>query len=200
MVDKLTLSPRERDMAILRIGWLNQAPYEFEQHERIAKGLGFSADEIDRVTKGPRAEWNERDAALLQAAADLFENSVVSDETWKKVVLALQRRTDDGPGFHDRAVQSGVMGAQLPRRSTRRLLVTWPIVPERSGISNNNIAFQRQDVSGNATISTTITSKVSWIDVYIEGVYFASSPPYTFTWNSGTVANGGPNDFGYGLQ
>jgi len=83
MGDKLTVSPREREMVILRIGWLNQAPYEFEQHERIAKGLGFSAEDIDRITKGPQAGWDSHDTALLQAADDLFENSVVSDETWK---------------------------------------------------------------------------------------------------------------------
>ncbi len=85
MGDKLTIAPREREMVILRIGWLNQAPYEFEQHERIAKGLGFTADEIDRITKGPQAGWNEHDTALLQAVDDLFENSVISDETWAKL-------------------------------------------------------------------------------------------------------------------
>ena len=40
-------------------------------------------DEIDRIGKGPKAGWSRQDAALLQAADDLFENSVVSDETWK---------------------------------------------------------------------------------------------------------------------
>ncbi|HEY2487692.1 MAG TPA: carboxymuconolactone decarboxylase family protein [Candidatus Binataceae bacterium] len=78
-----TLSPREREIAILRIGWLNQAQYEWEQHVRIGKTSGLSDDDIDRITKGPQAGWNRNEAALLQAADDLFENSVVSDETWK---------------------------------------------------------------------------------------------------------------------
>jgi alkylhydroperoxidase family enzyme len=81
--EKQTLSPRDREFAILRIGWLNQSPYEFEQHKRISKGLGISDDEMDRITKGPKAGWNAHDAAILQAADDLFENSIVSDETWK---------------------------------------------------------------------------------------------------------------------
>jgi 4-carboxymuconolactone decarboxylase len=80
--DQQTLAPREREIAILRIGWLNQAPYEFEQHVRVGKAAGLSDDEIDRICKGPQAGWNRHDAALIQAADDLFENSVVSDETW----------------------------------------------------------------------------------------------------------------------
>lgn len=81
--DQQTLAAREREILILRIGWLNQAPYEWEQHVRIAKAVGVTDDEIERIGKGPTAGWNKNDAALIQAADDLFENSVVSDETWK---------------------------------------------------------------------------------------------------------------------
>jgi hypothetical protein len=45
---------------ILRIGWLNQAPYEWEQHVRIGKASGLTDDEIDRIGKGPKAGWNSR--------------------------------------------------------------------------------------------------------------------------------------------
>ena len=78
-----TVPAREREILILRIGWLNQAQYEWEQHVRIGKTAGLTDDEVDRITKGPKAGWNRHDAALIQAADDLFENSVVSDETWK---------------------------------------------------------------------------------------------------------------------
>ncbi len=74
---------REREILILRIGWLNQAQYEWEQHVRIGKAAGLTDDEVDRITEGPKAGWNRHDAALVQAADELFENSVVSDETWK---------------------------------------------------------------------------------------------------------------------
>ncbi|MGO9452179.1 MAG: carboxymuconolactone decarboxylase family protein [Candidatus Binataceae bacterium] len=81
--DNSTLTPRDREVAILRIGWLNQAQYEWEQHVRIGKAAGLTDADVDRITKGPQAGWDKHDAALLQAADDLFENSVVSDETWK---------------------------------------------------------------------------------------------------------------------
>jgi alkylhydroperoxidase family enzyme len=83
--DQSSVPARDREIMILRIGWLNQAPYEFEQHVRIGKAAGLSDDEIDRITKGPKAGWDRHEAALLQAADDLRERSVVSDETWKQL-------------------------------------------------------------------------------------------------------------------
>jgi 4-carboxymuconolactone decarboxylase len=80
-----SLPARDREILILRIGWLNQAAYEWEQHVRIGKAAGLSDDEIDRISKGPKAGWNKHDAALVQAADDLYENSVVSDEAWKQL-------------------------------------------------------------------------------------------------------------------
>ena len=79
---KQTLPPRERELLILRIGWLNQAEYEWAQHVEIAKRSGITQAEIERVKLGPAAGWSVHEAALLQAADDLFENSVVSDQTW----------------------------------------------------------------------------------------------------------------------
>ena len=83
ILSRQTLPAREREILILRIGWLNQAQYEWEQHVRIGKSAGLTDAEIDQITKGPTAGWDRDDAALVQAADDLFENSVVSDETWK---------------------------------------------------------------------------------------------------------------------
>lgn len=77
-----TLSARDREIAILRIGWLNQAQYEWEQHVRIGKAAGLTDADIDRITKGPKSFSDRHEAALMQAADDLFENSIVSDEAW----------------------------------------------------------------------------------------------------------------------
>ncbi|MGO9932151.1 MAG: carboxymuconolactone decarboxylase family protein [Steroidobacteraceae bacterium] len=88
---KQTLPVRERELLILRIGWLNQAEYEWAQHVEIAKREGLSEEEIERVKRGPLAGWDGRDAALLQAVDDLYEDSVVSDSTW--AALAAQYST-----------------------------------------------------------------------------------------------------------
>ncbi len=46
-------------------------------------------------------------------------------------------------------------------------------------------------VSGNVAITVVKATGVTWANVYIDGSYFASTPPGTFSWNSKTVANGG---------
>src|SRR5262245_43171167 len=83
---KQTLAFRDRELLILRIGWLNQAEYEFAQHELIAKRGGLSDADIERIKQGPKAAgWSAEEAALLQLADDLYENSVVSDATWENL-------------------------------------------------------------------------------------------------------------------
>ena len=80
---KNTLSPRDRELAILRVGWLCRAEYEFAQHRAIALDTGISENEIARVTQGPDAPgWSAREVALLKATDELVEDSFVSDETW----------------------------------------------------------------------------------------------------------------------
>ena len=93
VLQKQTLPPRERELLILRIGWLNQAEYEWAQHVEIAKRCGITDAEIERVQQGPAVGWNAHEAALLQAADDLFENSVVSDRTW--AALAAKYSTEE---------------------------------------------------------------------------------------------------------
>ena len=82
VLQKQTLGLRDRELLILRIGWLNQSEYEWAQHVEIAKRGGISEAEIRQVEIGPKGAWSAHEAALLQAADDLFENSVVSDATW----------------------------------------------------------------------------------------------------------------------
>jgi hypothetical protein len=47
-----------------------------------------------------------------------------------------------------------------------------------------------ENVSGTVSIVTDVTASVSWINIYIDGDYLASSPPYSFNWNSTAVADG----------
>ena len=90
--DNQSLSPRDREMVVLRIGWLNQAEYEWEQHVRIGMTNGLSQDDIERIKTGPKAAWDRHDAALVQAADDLFEHSVVSDATWNTLSERYNKR------------------------------------------------------------------------------------------------------------
>jgi 4-carboxymuconolactone decarboxylase len=87
------LSPRDRELAVLRTGWLCKAPFEWGEHVAIGKRVaGLTQEEIERVTHGSTATgWNEDDRAILRAAEELHEEAMISDETWS----VLSRRLDE---------------------------------------------------------------------------------------------------------
>ena len=75
---KSSLPPREREMAILRIGWLCRSGYEFHQHTRIGREAGLSDAEIERLKSGPeRQGWSESESALLRAVSRWSSQSLV---------------------------------------------------------------------------------------------------------------------------
>lgn len=77
------ISPRERELAVLRVGWLCRAPYEWGQHVEISKRFGMKPEEIERVTKGSSASgWDEHERAVLLAVEELLGDQSISDETW----------------------------------------------------------------------------------------------------------------------
>ena len=77
------LPPRERELAILRIGWLAQAPYEWGEHVLIGKRNGLGPEEVARVREGSQAsDWTEHDAAILAGAEELLGNYALHDATW----------------------------------------------------------------------------------------------------------------------
>jgi alkylhydroperoxidase family enzyme len=80
-----SLPPREREIVILRVGFLCKSGYEFTQHTRIGLAEGLSADEIARIKAGADAGWSAPDAALIRAADDLVGNHFVSDATWAQL-------------------------------------------------------------------------------------------------------------------
>jgi 4-carboxymuconolactone decarboxylase len=86
---KSTLPPRERELLILRTGWLCRAEYEWGQHVAIGKRAGLSSDEINRIKEGPDAPgWSARDAALLRAVDELRSQAFISDQVWKALAAS----------------------------------------------------------------------------------------------------------------
>lgn len=77
-----SLTPRERELLILRTGHRCKSAYEFHQHRRIGMAAGLGADEIDRVREDDLASWPEREALLLQAADELHQDKTLTDATW----------------------------------------------------------------------------------------------------------------------
>jgi alkylhydroperoxidase family enzyme len=77
------LPPRERELLILRTGWLCRSEYEWGQHVLIGRASGLTDDEIARIKDGPDAGgWDLFDAALLRAADELHDGNRIGDATW----------------------------------------------------------------------------------------------------------------------
>lgn len=77
------ISARERELAVLRIGWLLRAPYEWGEHVDIGQRYGVTKDEIVRIIDGSAAPgWTEHEAAILRAVEEIMADLTVSDETW----------------------------------------------------------------------------------------------------------------------
>ena len=76
------LPEREREIVILRTGYLCKSGYEWTQHVIIGKRSGLSDDEIARLKKGAEAGWSAADAALIRASNELHKDQFISDATW----------------------------------------------------------------------------------------------------------------------
>jgi alkylhydroperoxidase family enzyme len=78
-----TLSPRQRELLVLRVASLRDAAYEWTQHVVMAGEAGLTSDEVQRVREGSGAEgWSPLDRALVAAAEELVANARIGDDTW----------------------------------------------------------------------------------------------------------------------
>ena len=87
---KNALPPREREIVILRTGYLCRSGYEWTQHVEIGLRAGLTDGDIEAL-KSDDANWPPADAALIAACDDLHRDQCVSDATW----AALKERYSD---------------------------------------------------------------------------------------------------------
>lgn len=90
------LAARDRELLILRTGWNCRSDYEWAQHVRIARAVGITDDEIERIRAGADTDagtdgWSEHDSLLMRAADELHVDACLSDATW----TALAERYDE---------------------------------------------------------------------------------------------------------
>ncbi|ONH24659.1 carboxymuconolactone decarboxylase family protein [Pseudofrankia asymbiotica] len=78
-----TLTPRQRELLVLRVAADRGAGYEWLQHTFLGRDAGLSDEEIQRIALGPDAPlWDPLDAALLRAVDELVDKGRIGDETW----------------------------------------------------------------------------------------------------------------------
>ncbi len=86
VLNRNSLSPRDREIVILRTGWLCKSGYEWTQHHRIGLQAGLSADEIERIKLGAGAEgWTAAERALIAATDELHTDQFISNPVWTEL-------------------------------------------------------------------------------------------------------------------
>jgi len=83
---KGTLPPNLRELAILLVGHLNQAKYEWTQHIAIALKAGVSREQIDALPDWENSRsFNEQERAFLRYTDEVTKDIRVKDETFAAV-------------------------------------------------------------------------------------------------------------------
>lgn len=84
LAEESTLSPRHRELLILRAAWLCSSDPLWAAHAARARSAGLTDTEIKRVAQGPDAGgWDPFEATLLRLTDQLFRNSSMADATWQ---------------------------------------------------------------------------------------------------------------------
>ena len=84
------LDPIDREIAILRVGYLSGATYETTQHEKIGRDVGMDDALIDAVKTGANASGlTPHQSALIAFVDDLVANVRASDATFNPMLTAL---------------------------------------------------------------------------------------------------------------
>lgn len=88
-----TLSPRHRELLVLRVATLRRSTYEWAQHVVMAEDVGLAGDEVTRIALGPDAPgWSSLERALLRAVDELVGEGMVADSTWQVLAGELDER------------------------------------------------------------------------------------------------------------
>ena len=87
------VSPRHRELMILRVAWRTRSTYEWVQHVRMAQTCGISAEEVDAIARGTDASiWAPLEADLLAATDQLLDRYRIDDDTWARLAEQLDAR------------------------------------------------------------------------------------------------------------
>ena len=88
-----TLSPRQRELLVLRVAAVRRSDYEWAQHAILAGDAGIEPDEVARVAEGPDAPgWSAVDQAMVRAVDELLADAEVADGTWEVLASELDEQ------------------------------------------------------------------------------------------------------------
>ena len=85
-----SITPRQRELLVLRVAHVRDASYEWAQHVYQARLAGITTEETARVRIGPHAEgWTSLERAFLAAADELIADARITDATYSELSVEL---------------------------------------------------------------------------------------------------------------
>ena len=93
ILNSTTLSVRQRETLLMRIGVLCRSEYEWAAHSRLGRRAGMTDADVDRIIAGPDAGGGDPvEAALLRATDELYRDDVISDATWSALAKTFETK------------------------------------------------------------------------------------------------------------
>jgi alkylhydroperoxidase family enzyme len=84
------LSPRNREIAILRVAWNARCAYEWGLHAWVGRQVGMSQTDLDGIVEGADSPiWSPLEAAIIRGVDELMESHRVSTSTWASLAEGL---------------------------------------------------------------------------------------------------------------
>lgn len=93
ILNATTLTARQRELLLMRIGVLCRSEYEWAAHSRSGRRTGMTDADVARIVAGPDSGGGDPiETALLRATDELHREDRVSDETWSALAKGLDTR------------------------------------------------------------------------------------------------------------
>jgi 4-carboxymuconolactone decarboxylase len=98
ILNATTLSVRQRETLLMRIGVLCRSEYEWAAHSRLGRRAGMTDADVARIIAGPDSApaggggGEPLEIALIRAADDLYRDDRVSDNTWAALAKGLDTK------------------------------------------------------------------------------------------------------------
>jgi len=90
---KSEFDARKREIAVLRVAHVTRAPYEWAQHVIIAKAVGVTDDEIEKIrVDGPVIGLDEEGNLVCRVAEEISRDVRLSDEALAAILERYGRR------------------------------------------------------------------------------------------------------------
>jgi alkylhydroperoxidase family enzyme len=87
------LSPRLRELVVLRVARRTRSQYEWVQHAKLSQRYDVTPGEIEAIAIGDDAVFSDLEADVLRATDQLLDDFRIDDETWQRLAEAFDEKT-----------------------------------------------------------------------------------------------------------